>query len=190
MTESEKTEFSTLWERMSDNQRKFCVARSSQYSSDAAAAKSVGISPSTCRNWGNRKEIDRVVYLMVSNQRDAAMAILESAVPRAIEVLLEVVEDPKTPRTRLAAVMDVLDRTLGRPIQRVAPVTPDGTAPYQPNIAIEQQERVLSRLEELLALGRQRRLAAEAAIEGQVRVLDDGSQETTELTESNSQKES
>jgi HEAT repeat protein len=98
---------------------------------------------------------------MINNQRDSAMAMLEAAVPRALAVLLEIVEDPKTSSTRLAAVQDVLDRSLGRSVQRIAPVMPDGNTPYTQD-SPEATDRILARIAELARLAEERKARAEA----------------------------
>jgi hypothetical protein len=172
MTDSEKNEFTQMWEAMSPNQQKFAVARVSGHPTDASAAKSIGISPSTVRGWPNRKEVDRAISLMINNQRETATAMLEAAVPQAISVLLDLLADAKAPRVRQLAAIDVLDRVLGKAVQRVAPTNIDGTQSYSPGVTAELDDRQLARIEELMAAARARRLAHEQAIEASVRVLD------------------
>jgi hypothetical protein len=162
MTDS-NDEFAELWQAMTPNQQKYAIARSSGYSTDASAAKSIGISPSTARNWANRKEIDRVIYLMISDRKDSAMALLESALPKAIDVLIDGLANPKTPRIQQLAAIDLLDRVMGRSIQRIAPVQVDGVTPYSQD-SPEATDRILARIAELARLAEARKQAAEALI--------------------------
>jgi HEAT repeat protein len=159
---SDNNEFSKLWESFSDTQRQFCVARSS-CTSDAQAAKGIGISPSTARNWPKKKEVDRAIYLMISDRKDSAMVMLQAGLGRAVDVLLAGLSD-KSPRIRQIAAQDLLDRVQGRSIQRVAPIEIEGNTPYNPGVAPELSEAAINRINEILQGAHKRQLAAQVQV--------------------------
>ena len=69
-------------------------------------------------NPGGRPKIEKLTELR---------AALQQHVPRAIEVLRELVDDKKAaPSTRLAASQAILDRCFGKPAQPATEVEADG----------------------------------------------------------------
>ena len=67
-------------------QRKWVLARL-QLKSDAAAARAIGIHPTSIYRWPNKKDLDRAVELLLEDAVEAARAILRDAAPDAARTL-------------------------------------------------------------------------------------------------------
>lgn len=85
--------------------------------SDREAAEAIGIHPTTAAAWPNKREINDLLEHIAKDATRAAVALLGQ---RALEAATTVLEsmNSEDAAVRLRAAQDVLDRTLGRAVQR------------------------------------------------------------------------
>jgi hypothetical protein len=100
--------------------------------------------------------------MMIANARDSAMAVLEAGLIEAATVKLAGMRETGANDKRLAqeAASEIMDRLLGKPTQRIAPVMPNGVDAYQPD-SPDAMDRTLARIAELQRLAEERRARAE-----------------------------
>lgn len=143
--------FSRLWQSLSHNQRRFAVAML-ECNTKAEAAKAIDLKPDTVYRWGD--EVDEVIDLMTLSAQETAVSMLTQALHKAVMVKLAGM-DEKDAKIRQDAASEIIDRVLGKAMQRSEVSGPDGGA-----IEVRQKPD-LSRLtdDELDALaGLQKRL--------------------------------
>jgi len=92
------------------------------FNTDRAAAKAVGIHPTTVSRWDNKAELDRAVHLLLAEPREAALSILKDAVIEAATVKVDGLQK----MGKQAQATEILDRVLGRPMQRQEVTGADG----------------------------------------------------------------
>lgn len=81
---------------------------------DKEAAKEAGVHPTTVSRWDTKDELDRAVFLLLQEPRQAALDILEASVIEAAKIKVEGLRKG----LKQAAASEILDRVLGRPTQR------------------------------------------------------------------------
>jgi hypothetical protein len=91
---------------------------------DKEAAKRVGVHPTTVSRWDNKADLDLAVNLLLKEPREAALAILTEAVIDAATIKVEGLAKGG----KQQAATEILDRVLGRPMQRQE-LTGKGGAP-------------------------------------------------------------
>lgn len=124
-----QTELTDLWRDLGTNQRRFAVARlSNPLDKDAAAA--IGIAPSTVSSWANKAAVRRVIELLQADTRQAAITILAEKAAEAAMVKVAGLESAD-PRIRQDAASEVLDRVLGKPMQKSEVTGKDGEPLYK-----------------------------------------------------------
>ena len=99
---------------------------------DRAAARKVGIHPSTVSKWPNKPQLDRAVCDLLQTPVAAILEILQQHGMEAAQVLADELKH----KNRLAAANSILDRILGRAAQ---PITGEGGGPL--TVIIERGEQ-------------------------------------------------
>lgn len=97
-------------------QWRFVAARLSSRS-DREAAEAIGIHPTTAAAWPNKKEINALLESIARDATQAAAAMLGQHALDAVTTVLESMQSEDA-AVRLRAAQDVLDRTMGKAIQR------------------------------------------------------------------------
>lgn len=105
-------------------QRKWVIARI-MASSDAGAARAIGIHPTTVCRWQNKEALDAAVSVMLEDPRKQVLAALADAMPKAARVKIAGL-DSHNEALRQNAATDILDRGLGKPTQRQEVSGPEG----------------------------------------------------------------
>ena len=109
-------------------QRKWVIERL-QTKSDAAAARNVGINPTTGCRWENKPLLDWAVTELLKNPQEQAVEILTVAVVGAARAKLEGLKIKKEDGTETwhqGIATEVLNRVLGTPVQRSEVSGPKG----------------------------------------------------------------
>ena len=109
-------------------QRKWVIERL-QVTSDAAAARLVGIDPATVCRWDNKALLDWAVNELLKHPQQQAIEILTVAVVGAARAKLEGLRIKKEDGTEMwhqGVATEVLNRVLGAPVQRSELSGPDG----------------------------------------------------------------
>ena len=99
---------------LNHNQHRFIVAMM-DHPSKKEAAEAIGIVPQTAYRWP--KEVEEAVELMRLNIAVGAREMLSKSVAKAALVKVAGLDDDD-PKVRQAAATEVLDRILGRPLQK------------------------------------------------------------------------
>lgn len=110
---------------MSIEQRRFTIARL-EHNSDKAAADALDMNIVTVRNWANKKDVNEVVGLLLTDLKQGAITILAEAVSKAAMVKIAGLGHTD-PRIRQDVATEVLDRALGKPTQKQEITGKDGT---------------------------------------------------------------
>lgn len=97
-------------------QRKWVIARLS-HNSDLRAAQAVGLHRNTVGSWPNKAKLDEAVMLLLTEPREAALAIIQDALTEAARIKAEGLKSKKEEVAQSAA-SEILDRVLGKPTQR------------------------------------------------------------------------
>lgn len=101
---------------LTELQWRFVAARL-QTKTDRQAAAEVGIDPATVSRWPNRRAIKELILLLRQDAAAGAVALLEQRSLNAAMTIVASMDSPD-PAVRLRAAQDVLDRTLGKALQR------------------------------------------------------------------------
>lgn len=107
-------------------QRKWIVARLLS-TSDAAAARAVGVHPSTVCKWPEKDELDRTVEALLADPMAQALTMILDAVPEAARVKIDGLRSRKE-NVRQSSASEILDRVIGRPRQKMEHSGPEGEA--------------------------------------------------------------
>lgn len=132
--------------QFSIEQRKWLIARL-LLPSDAAAARAIGVHPVTVCKWPEKDDLDKALKALLEDPKAQALAILLDAAPEAAKVKTEGLRSRKE-ETRQSVADDILDRVLGKALQKVAPTDPTGEREYS---GFSDDERI-KRIEALLRL--------------------------------------
>jgi hypothetical protein len=101
------------------------VAKRLGTKTDKAAAIDVGVDPSTVSRWPNKTDLDAAVNLLRRQPIEAVLTMLNAA---AIDAAQEKVAGLHSSResVRQAASTEILDRIIGKPVQRNEHSAPGG----------------------------------------------------------------
>jgi len=111
-------------------QRKWVIERL-QLTSDAAAARAVGVHPSTVCKWPNKAQLDLAVQELLKDPQQHALEILTHAVVDAARAKAEGIRVTKKDGTKTwhqGVATEILNRILGAPVQRSELSGPEGKA--------------------------------------------------------------
>lgn len=103
-----------LLKTLTVDQLRFVLARM-QSSTDSEAAEKIGYSKNTVSRWG--EPVQRAVRLLALDGIHLAREVLRRALPRAAEVKVAGLSS-RLEHIRQAAATEILDRELGKPMQR------------------------------------------------------------------------
>jgi len=111
-----------LWGKLTRNQQRFCIAMlECPTKKDAAIA--VGLEPQTVYRWPD--EVDRVIEQLIHSAAGSAYEILKDSVVKAAAIKHAGL-DSDDERTRQGVSTEILDRVLGRALQRQEISGPEG----------------------------------------------------------------
>jgi len=105
-------------------QRKWMIARLLT-TSDAAAARAVGVHPSTVCKWAEKPEIDKAIADLLEDPKSQAAAILLDALAEAARVKVGGLRSRRE-QVRQATAEQIMDRVLGKATQKQEVSGPDG----------------------------------------------------------------
>lgn len=108
------TDFAELWSKLTPIQKKYVVAMQ-EWPTKKEAATAIGLSPQTVYNWNG--EVDAVVEFMANNIALATLGIIQANATKAAQVKVDGL-DSKDEKVKQAAATEILDRQLGKAIQR------------------------------------------------------------------------
>lgn len=114
--------FAELWAKLTPTQKRFAVAMQ-EYPTKKEAAAAIGITPQTAYNWNG--EVDDVVNFMINNIALATLGIIQANATKAAQVKVEGL-DSKDEKVKQAAATEILDRNLGKAVQRSELTGADG----------------------------------------------------------------
>jgi hypothetical protein len=158
-----QAEFIAIWASLSLNEQRFAAARLTT-GTDADAARQIKLSPNTIRSWARKGDIEQCLRYMAANAIEAAYAMQVAALDKAVQVMVDLLDDPD-PRIRQLASVDVMDRLQGKAVARVAPVMPDGQTPYQSHTDVQLDDLQVARINELIATAKARKQAEARVID-------------------------
>jgi hypothetical protein len=118
--------FSVIWAQLNHNQRRFVVAMQ-ESSTKREAATAIELEPDTVYRWPSI--VDEAVELMALNIKDAAIDILANATAKAAMVKLAGL-DSANEKIRQDVATEILDRQLGKPLQK-SELTGQGGGPIE-----------------------------------------------------------
>ena len=95
----------------------YVMARSS-HNSVAAACRAANLSQSTLYRWDNRDELDDLAAALRLDRHVEVELKLREALPEAVEVIITGLKERKYD-TKFKAAVEILDRTLGKPTQKI-----------------------------------------------------------------------
>jgi len=105
------------WAQM-ELQRRWVMARLFT-KTDIAAARIVGVHPSTVCKWPNKAELDATVDKLLEDPLAQAVETLREGLPDAAKELIALAKhSERNKHIRIRAIEGVLDRNLGKPTQR------------------------------------------------------------------------
>lgn len=107
-------------------QRKWIVARLLS-TSDAAAARAVGVHPSTVCKWAEKPELDETIEALLADPMAQALTMILDAVPEAAKVKIAGLNSRKE-NVRQSSATEILDRVVGKPRQKMEHSGPEGEA--------------------------------------------------------------
>lgn len=106
--------FSAIWAQLNHNQRRYVVAMQ-ESSTKREAAQAIDLEPDTVYRWPTL--VDEAVELMALNIKDAAIDILANAAVKAAMIKVAGL-DSSNEKIRQDAATEILDRQLGKPLQK------------------------------------------------------------------------
>lgn len=95
----------------------YVMARSSS-NSIAAACRDAELSTSTFHNWDNKEELEELAFALRLDRHAEVELKLREALPDAVEVVIKGLKE-RNYDTKFKAAVEILDRTLGRPTQKI-----------------------------------------------------------------------
>jgi len=120
------TEVNALLDGINIEQRKWVLARL-LVTSDAKAAREVGIDPATVSRWPNKAELTKIVEALLADPIQRAVEELREALPEASRIKREGLKS-RNEIVRQDVASEILDRVLGKPTQRQEVTGADGSA--------------------------------------------------------------
>ena len=104
-------------QELDPNELDYVMARSS-CNSVKEACKQIGLSPSTLYGWDNREELEDLATALRLDRHVEVELKLREALPDAVEVVIEGLKERRY-NNKFKAAVEILDRTLGRPTQKI-----------------------------------------------------------------------
>ena len=114
LEKSTSEEFREVWQSLNHNQKRYVLARL-DFPTKKEAAKAIDIEPNTVYRWGD--EVEQAIDLLRNDISNAAIEIITQATAKAAIVKVDGL-DSCDEKVRQAAATEILDRNLGRPVQR------------------------------------------------------------------------
>lgn len=102
---------------LNPNELDFVMARSSN-NSVKEACKEAGISQSTLYGWDNREYLEELALALRLDRHVEVELKLREALPDAVETIIQGLKE-RHYSSKFKAAVEILDRTLGRPTQRI-----------------------------------------------------------------------
>lgn len=109
---------------LSVTQLRFIVARN-DCKSDKEAAETIGISPSTVRNWENKAQVDEAVSLMAYDGVVTARELRRRNLAKAMAIKVSGLDIEDDERLRQNVATEIIEGELGKPKQQTD-ITSDG----------------------------------------------------------------
>ena len=104
-------------EQLDDNRLAFVLARS-KTTSTKQACKDADISTSTFYSWDDRENLERLANEMKVDRAVEVEMRLRDALPDAVQVVIDGLKERRY-TTQFKAAVEILDRTLGKPTQKI-----------------------------------------------------------------------
>lgn len=120
-------ELATLLKTLTPTQLDFVQARLS-LQSDSEAAKAINVHPSTVSKWPNLEDVRMCITLAKMDGILLGQEKLRRLIPKAIDALEDEIEARRGSRKRLDAIVEVLNRTIGKPTDKQEVSGPGGGA--------------------------------------------------------------
>ena len=120
---STSSEFSLLWQTLTESQQRFAVAML-QSQSKKEAAEAIGLEPNTVYKWNGN--VSRAVEIMKDDLIVATLGIIQANATKAAMVKAAGL-DSQDERVRQGVATEILDRNLGKPTQRQEVTGKDGS---------------------------------------------------------------
>ncbi len=111
-------QLSDILRTLSPEQLRFVAARMYERS-DRAAALECGLPPSTVYGWENLDEVRAAVQLAQLDGVHVAQERLRRLMDKAVDVLADEMDGKSRNAKRLEAAIEVLDRVMGKAVQKV-----------------------------------------------------------------------
>ena len=115
-------EFSQVWARLTESQRRFAVAML-DHKTKKDAAEFIGLSRNTVYAWGS--DVDEAIEMMRLDAAAAAVDMLAGAVVKATMIKLAGL-DSDDERLRQSVASEIQDRIMGKPKQSIENTGKDG----------------------------------------------------------------
>jgi len=128
-TPTSQDDFETIWAHLSDNQRRYVLARQS-HSVKAYAAEHVDIHRDTVYGWPDY--VEACASKMLDKQKDQIAYALQKLEYKGIRELERLLDDGRDERTVLEAVRTIFNRNRGKPTQKQQ-VEHSGGIEFDPN---------------------------------------------------------
>jgi len=107
-------QFADVWSQLTPPQRRFVVAMQ-EYPTKKEAAVALGISPNTVYNWPS--VVDDAIAIAINNIALATLGIIAANATKAAMVKVKGM-DSYDEKIAQAAATEILDRNIGKPLQR------------------------------------------------------------------------
>ena len=104
-------------QELKPEQLDYVMARSSS-NTIGKACEAAGISESTIYKWENRKELDDLALALRLDRHVEVELKLREALPDAVQVIIDGIKERRY-TDKFKAAVEVLDRTLGKPTQKI-----------------------------------------------------------------------
>jgi len=117
-------QFADVWSQLTPPQRRFVVAMQ-EYPTKKEAAVALGISPNTVYNWPS--VVDDAIVIATNNVALATLGIITANATKAAMVKVKGM-DSYDEKIAQAAATEILDRNIGKPVQRQELSGADGNA--------------------------------------------------------------
>ena len=113
----EVDELTRLRATLSITQNRYVLARLGT-KSDTAAAKKCGIPDGTLRAWQNKRDVDRVIELMLERSTETALEMLTGSIVQAATVKVNGLNS-RDEKVKQSVATEILNRGLGEPEQNI-----------------------------------------------------------------------
>jgi len=122
----------------------YVMARSSS-NSIASACREIELSTSTFHSWENKEELEQLAAALRLDRHVEVELKLRKALPDAVQVVIDGIKERRF-SDKFKAAVEVLDRTLGKPTQKVDAKTEVTGAGGSPLIDNDRYDRAISGL--------------------------------------------